>query len=145
MRGRIPPPKVYLEYETKLHLMVKFQFKRSTEFRVLIHCHYYQVHTDPLWKWLLGPIYESNRYVYRLSVFDKTRSPEFSSEAAKQRKNMRTCNVNDSLTSWHKITLDGLYGVRINQSIYTIFPWMSGGEQMDSGISSKFLTQRKHK
>ena len=34
----------------------------------------------------------------------------------KRQKNVNKFNDRDSLTSWHKITTDGLTGVKINQS-----------------------------
>ena len=34
-------------YDTKLHLMVRLQFWRSGEYRVPLHCHYFQAHSDP--------------------------------------------------------------------------------------------------
>ena len=43
-------PKMWcLGHNTKLHLMVRFQFWKSGEFEVLLHYHYSQVYSD--WEW----------------------------------------------------------------------------------------------
>ena len=38
-----------LEYDTKLHLIVRLQFRRSGECSIRFHCHYSQVHSDLEW------------------------------------------------------------------------------------------------
>ena len=48
-RVRPPPP----EYDTKLHLMMRHQFWWFGECVEPLHCHYFQVHSDPELKYLL--------------------------------------------------------------------------------------------
>ena len=40
---------IYPGYNVKLHLVVRFQFRRPGECGVLLHRHYSQVHSDPEW------------------------------------------------------------------------------------------------
>ena len=56
-RGKIPPlQKGDARYDTKLYLIVKFQFGRSRECRILFHCHYSQVNSDLKRRSLLVPL-----------------------------------------------------------------------------------------
>ena len=46
------PKKEYITYDSKLHLMVRLQFKRSEESGVTLLCHYTQVHSNKVWYYL---------------------------------------------------------------------------------------------
>ena len=41
--------KGFHEYDSKLHLMIRFEFWKSCEHGVPFHCHYSQVHSDLEW------------------------------------------------------------------------------------------------
>ena len=45
--GKNPSPNEFLEYDTKLHLMVRIQSWSSRKCRVPLHCYYYQVYSEP--------------------------------------------------------------------------------------------------
>ena len=49
LRPALPQKKECPGYNTKLHLVVRFQLWRSGECRVCIHCHYSQIHSEPDW------------------------------------------------------------------------------------------------
>ena len=53
-RVRSPPPKACPRYGTKLYMVVKLYSWSSGECEVLFHCHYFKVHSDLVWKYLLG-------------------------------------------------------------------------------------------
>ena len=52
-RSKTPPYKCP-GYDTKLHLILRFQSWSSRKCGVLLHCHYSQVHFNLKWLYLLG-------------------------------------------------------------------------------------------
>ena len=75
----LPTKELYPEYDTRLHLSVRFQFARSGESKVPLHYHYSQVHFDLEWKYLLISylwvklfVFDRNNWYHitKLFVFD---------------------------------------------------------------------------
>ena len=50
--GKSTPKKECLEYDTKLHLIIRLQFWQSCEYGVRFHCHYSQVYFELKWLYL---------------------------------------------------------------------------------------------
>ena len=48
--------------------MVRLQFRRSEECRILLYCYYSQVHTDPSSRTYRCPIYKSKRSVKNICI-----------------------------------------------------------------------------
>ena len=95
-------------YDTKLHLMVRLQFCRSWEWVIHLHYNYSQVHSK--WQYyLLG--FHLWLTLINLKIIRVRRSHVQKKGLLKKQTqknvNMKN-NVRDSLTSRHRLTLDGL-------------------------------------
>ena len=48
-----PPPMKCLRYNSRLHLVLRFQFWISEENKAPLHCHYFLFPSFPKWQYLL--------------------------------------------------------------------------------------------
>ena len=98
------------ELDTKRHLMVMVQFCRSGKCAVSLHCHYSKVHFWPeMVVSVKVPSMGQIDLSEKLFIFDRTMCKEPLKKPLRKECKYE-CTMTDSLTSWHKLTLDKLTG-----------------------------------
>ena len=98
--------------------VIRILLGKSVEYRVLLHCHYSQVHFDSEWYYLfrVTSIGLFKNYLYSIGGYAKNLWGN------NYTKNINiNVNESNSLTSWHKITQDELISKSITQSVNQLY------------------------